>query len=269
MADDSTKPAGGGTTASEVVMSAVERGVAWARLNRPERRNAIDGELLRALEATVRQAERDPEVRVLVLTGEGSAFCAGADVREFAERGGQVAGSRDAYTSLLTRLRTMPKPTIAAIRGAAAGIGASIACCCDLRYAATDAFFREAFVDIGLTVDGGVSWALPRLIGAGRAFEMFFTGRRVGAEEAERWGLVNHVVAPEVLEPTVRELAEALARGPAMALAAMKRSVGFAEAATFEETLEFEFHLQGVQMQGADFAEGVAAFMEKRPPRFR
>jgi 2-(1,2-epoxy-1,2-dihydrophenyl)acetyl-CoA isomerase len=247
----------------------VVNGVAWIKLNRPGSMNAINGALRRALVDAVKQAERDPEAKVVVVTGEGRAFCAGADVREFESRDGAVSGIGADYESILGRLRAMPKPTIAAMNGVAAGIGASLALACDLRYAVPEATFVEAFVRIGLTVDGGASWLLPRMIGAGRALEMFYTGRPMGAVEAERLGLVNRVVEADKLELEVRGLAESLAAGPTMALAAIKRSVNYAMSATFEEAVEFEFHLQGVQMRGEDFKEGVSAFLEKRQARFR
>lgn len=247
----------------------VDNGVAWLRLNRPQSRNAIDEPLRRALAEAVKKAERAPDVRALVVVGEGQAFCAGADVREFQERTGAVEEIRADYEFILQRLHGMPKPTIAAVNGAAAGVGASIAFACDLRYATPEAFFVEAFVKIGLTVDGGASWLLPRLIGPGKALEMFYTGDPLGAEEASRLGLVNRLVGREQLEPSVRELAERLASGPAAALGAIKRSVNFATAATLEEAMEFEFGLQGVMMESEDFSEGVSAFLEKRAPRFQ
>jgi 2-(1,2-epoxy-1,2-dihydrophenyl)acetyl-CoA isomerase len=256
-------------TVTEVVRYSVENGVAWIRLNRPESMNAVNGALRRALVDTVKQAERDEGVKVVVVTGEGRAFCAGADVREFQNREGGLETARQDYEFLLGRLRTMPKPTVAAMNGVAAGIGASLALVCDLRYAVPQASFIEAFVKIGLTVDGGVSWLLPRLIGSGKALEMFYTGDPLNAADAERFGVVNRVVEPEQLEPAVRELAERLAAGPAHALGAIKRSVTYAMNATLEEAMEFEFHLQGVQMQREDFKEGVAAFLEKRQPRFQ
>jgi len=200
-----------------------------------------------------------------VLTGEGRAFCSGADVREFQSREGSVEEIRRDYERMLTGLRTMHKPTIAAMNGVAAGIGASLALVCDLRVAVPQAGIVEAFVRIGLTVDGGVSWLLPRMIGTARALELFYTGDPLPAEEALARGVLNRVVEPEQLEPAVRELAERLAAGPAMALAAIKRSVDHAQTATFEEAVEFEFHLQAVQMRGQDFREGVSAFLEKRP----
>jgi 2-(1,2-epoxy-1,2-dihydrophenyl)acetyl-CoA isomerase len=246
----------------------VDSGVAWLRLNRPESMNAINDALRRALAETVRKAERDPEVRVLVITGEGRAFCAGADVREFQEPGGAVEAIRGDYETLLLRLHEMPKPTIAAVNGVAAGIGASIAFACDLRYGSPEASFREAFVRIGLTVDGGATWLLPRLIGPGKALEMFYTGDPLEAPEAAALGLVNRVVEPDELEGTVRALAERLATGPSAALGAIKRSVNFAAGATLEETMDFEFLLQAVMMEGEDFREGVSAFLEKRSPRF-
>ena len=248
---------------------AVEQGVAWLRLNRQAQRNALNRELRGALAGAVKQAARDQSVRVLVLIGEGPAFCAGGDVREMAAQDAEpLEALRRDYEAMLTQLRTTPKPTLAAIRGAAAGIGASIALSCDLRYATPDAFFREAFVDLGLTVDGGATWLLPRLVGSARALELCYTGRRLPAEEAERWGILNAVVPPDQLEPRVREVASLLARGPAAALGAIKRSVGFAETSTFEEAVDFEFLLQSVQLAGPDFKEGVAAFLEKREPRF-
>jgi 2-(1,2-epoxy-1,2-dihydrophenyl)acetyl-CoA isomerase len=253
---------------SQVIAYAVEHGVAWIRLNRPDRLNALDGELRRGLVEAVRRAERDEAARVVVVTGEGRAFCAGADVREFQRREGAVPEIRRDYELMLGRLRSMHKPTIAAMNGVAAGIGASLALVCDLRLAVPGASIVEAFVRIGLTVDGGVSWLLPRLVGTARALEMFYTGDPLTAEEALARGVVNRVVEPERLEPETRELAERLAAGPAGALAAIKRSVNHALTATFEDAMEFEFHLQAVQMRGEDFREGVAAFLEKRPPRF-
>jgi 2-(1,2-epoxy-1,2-dihydrophenyl)acetyl-CoA isomerase len=252
-----------------VVGYRVENGVAWIRLNRPESLNAVNGDLRRGLVEAVRRAERDEAAKVVVVTGEGRAFCAGADVREFGNREGAVGDIRGDYESLLTRLRTMPKPTIAAMNGVAAGIGVSLALACDLRYAVPKASFVEAFVKIGLTVDGGATWLLPRLIGSARALEMFYTGEPLGAEEAAGMGLVNRVLPPDELEPAVRELAERLAAGPTLALGAIKRSVNYAMQATFEEAMEFEFHLQDVQMRNEDFREGVSAFLEKRRAEFK
>ncbi len=252
-----------------VVQTQVESGVAWIRLNRPDTRNAVNAELRRALADAVREAERSTEVRAVVVTGTGKAFCSGADVREFATREGAVDSIRGEYERMLIGLRTMPKPTIAALNGVAAGIGASIAMACDLRYAVPEASLVEAFIKIGLTADGGASWFLPRFLGSARALELIYTGEPLSAADAERLGLYNRVLAPEALEPFVRDLAERLARGPAMALAAAKRSVNNSMDSSFEEALDFEFLLQGVQMQGHDFHEGVTAFLEKRAPQFK
>jgi 2-(1,2-epoxy-1,2-dihydrophenyl)acetyl-CoA isomerase len=256
-------------TDQAVVGYEVENGVAWIRLNRPERMNAVNGDLRRALVDAVKRGDRDEAAKVLVITGSGRAFCAGADVREFGDREGGVTDIRGEYEFLLGRLHATPKPTIAALNGVAAGIGVSLALVCDIRYAVPEASFVEAFVKIGLTVDGGATWLLPRLIGAGRALEMMYTGDPLVAEEAARLGLVNRVLPAEELEPAVRALAERLAAGPTLALGAIKRSVNHAMHSTLEEAMEFEFHLQAVQMRHEDFREGVTAFLEKRQPRFQ
>ncbi len=256
------------TSAAEVRYEIVN-GVAWVRLNRPESMNAVNSKLRRGLVEAVKSAERDEAARVVVVTGEGRAFCSGADVRELGRREGAVEGIRGEYETLLSRLRSMPKPTIAAMNGVAAGIGASLALVCDLRYAVPQASLVEAFVKIGLTVDGGACWLLPRLVGYGKALEMFYTGEPLGADEAARLGLYNRVLPPDELEPFVRDLAERLAAGPTKALGAIKRSVNHAMNATLEEAMDFEFLLQGVQMATEDFREGSAAFLEKRQPRFQ
>lgn len=258
MTDQATAP---------VLLTSNENGVLWLRLNRPASMNAIDDELRAALVAATRDAERDPGVRVVVLTGEGRAFCAGADIAQLRERR-SVDPIRGDYEAILNRLRSMPKPTIAAINGAAAGIGASIALACDIRYATPSAGLVEAFARIGLTVDGGASWVLPRYLGTGRALETMYTGDPITAADAAACGLYNRVVEPAELEPAVRALAERLAAGPTQALGAIKRSVNFAFDATFEEAVDFEFMLQNVMLAGDDFLEGAAAFVEKRAPRF-
>jgi len=238
-----------GEPADPAVRYQVEKGVGWIRLNRPDRRNALGTELLEALRDTVRRAVRDEGARVLVLTGEGSAFCAGAYVNDLARDGWGDALSDD-YEALVTALRSVPKPTIVALRGATVGIGVSIALCCDLRVAAEDAFFRIAVADLGLTVDGGATWLLPRAVGTARAFELCYTGRRLAAAEAERWGLVNQVVPADDLEGAVRALAEPLARGPRAALAATKRSILHGQDADFDDTVRFELLLQRSLVRG-------------------
>jgi 2-(1,2-epoxy-1,2-dihydrophenyl)acetyl-CoA isomerase len=158
----------------------------------------------------------------------------------------------------------MPKPVIAAMNGPAAGVGASYALACDIRIATPEAYLLEAFINIGLAPDGGVSWLLPRLAGTGVAYEMFFTGKPLQAADAHRLGVINHIVPAEKLEEEVRALANQLAAQPRQALAGAKRAVINALESTFEEALEFESYLQEAQAASPEFAEGVAAFLAKR-----
>ena len=258
------------------VFLVTEGAVAWITLNRPERLNAIGAQARSELDSALKQVERDAAVRCVVLTGAGRAFCAGADVRDMGAADGgmrtpeEVGSSlRGEYTNIITRLRTMPKPVICAVNGVAAGVGASFAMACDIRVAAEEAYFSEAFVGIALAPDGGASWMLPRFVGRGKALEMFFTGRPLGAADAERFGLVNRVVPAAELEETVRTLATELAAGPTGAMAAGKRAVNQAENSTLDEALEFESYLQEARAASEDFVEGVTAFREKRKANFK
>jgi len=248
----------------------VHDGVGLIRLNRPEKMNAIGALTRKQLGDAIKQVERDEAVRVVVLTGSGRAFCSGADVTEMAQEGGmrtpEDVGNvlRNEYMPMLTRLRTMPKPVIAAMNGPAVGIGASYALACDIRIAVPEAYLLEAFINIGLAPDGGVSWLLPRLAGTGIAYEMFFTGKPLQAVDAHRLGVVNRLVPAEKLEDEVRELAGQLALQPKGALAAAKRAVNHALESTYEEALEFESYLQEAQAGSEEFAAGVQAFLAKR-----
>src|SRR5579859_7982821 len=248
----------------------VEGGVGWIRFNRPEKMNAIGAVTRRQLGDAIKQAERDEAVRVVVLTGSGRAFCSGADVTEMAEGGEmrkpeQVGNIlRTEYMPMLTRLRTMPKPVIAAMNGPAVGIGASYALACDIRIATPEAYIMEAFVNIGLAPDGGVSWLLPRLAGTGVAYEMFFTGKALQAADAHRLGVINRIVPAERLEAEARELATQLASQPRQAMAGAKRAVVHALESSYEEALEFESYLQEAQAGSQEFVDGVQAFLTRR-----
>lgn len=255
------------TTEVEVhVKVSVEDGVATIQLNRPEKMNAIGALTRRQLGEAIKQAERDDAVRVLVLTGSGRAFCSGTDVDELSVLTPEDIGNRlrNEAMPMLTRLRTMPKPVIAAMNGPAVGIGASYALACDIRIATPEAYLLEAFVNIGLAPDGGVSWLLPRLAGTGVAYEMFFTGKPLSATDAHRLGIVNRIVPADRLEAEVRELAAHLASQPRQAMAAAKRAVNHALESSFEEALEFESYLQEAQAASPEFAEGVQAFLARR-----
>src|SRR2546427_9973294 len=232
--------------------------------------NAIAALTRKQLAESIQQAERDDAVRVVVLTGSGRAFSSGADVTEMVQGSGmrtpEDVGNvlRGEYMPMLMRLRTMPKPVIAAMNGPAVGIGASFALACDIRIGTPDAYILEAFVNIGLAPDGGVSWLLPRLAGTGVAYEMFFTGKPLSAADAHRLGVINRLVPAERLEAEVRELANHLASQPPQALAGAKRAVVHALESSFEEALEFESYLQEAQVASPEFAEGVQAFLARR-----
>jgi 2-(1,2-epoxy-1,2-dihydrophenyl)acetyl-CoA isomerase len=247
-----------------------EGGVGWIRLNRPEKMNAIGAVTRQQLSEAIKQAERDDAIRVVVLTGSGRAFSSGADVTEMVQGGGlrtpEDVGNvlRNEYLPMLTRLRTMPKPVIAAMNGPAVGIGASYALACDIRIAVPEAYILEAFINIGLAPDGGVSWLLPRLAGTGVAYEMFFTGKPLQAADAHRLGVINRIVAADQLEAEVRELANQIASQPRQALGAAKRAVIHALDSSYEEAVEFESYLQEAQAGSSEFAEGVQAFLARR-----
>jgi 2-(1,2-epoxy-1,2-dihydrophenyl)acetyl-CoA isomerase len=247
-----------------------EGGVGWIRLNRPEKMNAIGAITRQQLSEAIKQAERDDAIRVVVLTGSGRAFSSGADVTEMVQGGGlrtpEDVGNvlRNEYLPMLTRLRTMPKPVIAAMNGPAVGIGASYALACDIRIAVPEAYILEAFINIGLAPDGGVSWLLPRLAGTGVAYEMFFTGKPLQAADAHRLGVINRIVPADQLEAEVRELANQIASQPRQALGAAKRAVIHALDSSFEEAVEFESYLQEAQAGSSEFAEGVQAFLARR-----
>ncbi len=245
-------------------------GVGLIQLNRPEKMNAIGALTRKQLGEAIKQAERDDAIRVVVLTGSGRAFCSGADVTEMANSGGmhtpEDVGNilRDEYMPMLSRLRTMPKPVIAAMNGPAVWIGASYALACDIRIATPEAYLMEAFVNIGLAPDGGVSWLLPRLAGTGVAYEMFFTGKPLSAADAHRLGVINRIVPADKLEAEVRELAAQLVAQPKQAMAAAKRAVNHALESSYEEALEFESYLQEAQAGSQEFIDGVQAFLSRR-----
>jgi len=265
------------TEVEQHVKVETEGGVGWIRLNRPEKMNAIGAVTRRQLGDAIKQIERDESVRVVVVTGSGRAFCSGADVTEMAQSGdggmrtpedvGNVL--RNEYMPMLTRLRTMPKPVIAAMNGPAVGIGASYALACDIRIATPEAYILEAFVNIGLAPDGGVSWLLPRLVGTGIAYEMFFSGKPLQAADAHRLGVINRLVPADRLEAEVRELASQLLKQPRQAMAAAKRAVNHALESSYEEALEFESYLQEAQAASPEFAEGVQAFLAKRANKIK
>jgi 2-(1,2-epoxy-1,2-dihydrophenyl)acetyl-CoA isomerase len=236
-------------------------------LNRPDVLNAFNRALHAGLRDALKEA-RDPDVRAVVITGAGRGFCAGQDLKEFSEMPDVGAGLRETYHPNVLAIRALEKPVIAAINGACAGAGLSLACACDIRIAADNAAFVPGFVGIGLIPDSGGTFFIHRLLGAPRAFEWMSSNRRLTAAEAHAWGLVSEVVEAVGLPMRAAELAATYAALPTRAIGMTKRLFDHADTATLEEQLEHEAQLQASAVQTDDFREGVAAFVEKRPPSF-
>jgi len=248
-------------------------GIARITLNRPDALNAWTREFGEDLGAALDHAAESSEVRAIVLTGAGRAFSSGADLKSGLALGEDgkpdvLTPLRETYNPIILRVRTIPKPVVAAVNGPAVGIGCSLALAADLIVAAESAYFLLAFVNIGLGLDGGASTFLPARVGHARAFELAFLGERLGAVQALDWGLVNGVVGDGELEAEAGALAARLAAGSPGSYAAIKRTINDQLYPRLEQQLEQEAMLQQERVRSADFMEGVLAFMEKRPASF-
>lgn len=261
------------SAAAPLVLEALEGGVLTLMMNRPERLNALNVELGIDLDHALAKAAADASVRVVVLTGAGKAFCSGGDlnvIRTARETGDvrRLEPLLRAGSQLIVRMRTMAKPIVAAVNGAAAGAGMNIALASDLRIASEQATFGQNFARVGLFPDYGGTFLLPRLIGTARAAELLYLGHMITAREAERIGVVNHVVPNDQILPEARALATRLAEAPPLAVRALKQVLFACDRAELERALEIEIQQQMKCFASADAGEGIRAFFEKRAPKF-
>lgn len=248
----------------------VAEGVATITLNRPEVYNALNDEITFELQAAVKAATKDDEIRVLVITGEGKAFCSGQDLkaamnapeRSFSE------SIRKRYNPLIMGLRNIPKPVICKLNGVAAGAGCSLALACDLIIASEEATLTEIFINIGLVLDSGSSYFLPRMAGSPKAFELSTMGTKVSANEALSIGLINKVVPSDQLSEAVKGYTDYYKNAPTKAIGIIKKMLNKSYHATLEEMLEYEAINQDIAGATSDHKEGVMAFFEKRKPGF-
>lgn len=261
----------------EPLLYTEQDGVVLLTLNRPEQRNAIsDPDMIAALEAACRRMGSDRSVRVAILTGAGSVFSSGGNVKAMAAPGGRLDSSpsenRQWYLDNIQRIprafAALEVPVIAAVNGAAIGAGCDLACMCDIRIATADATFAESFVKMGLVPGDGGAWLLTGIIGVAKARELALTGEMLGAEDAQRLGLISRIVAPEALIPAAMEIALKIAANPPIAVRMTKRLLREAESGTLESVLHLSAAMQAIAHASSDHKEAVSAFIAKRAPRF-
>ncbi len=257
----------------EHILIDVTDGVGTITLNRPDKLNSFAGRMRQEIADAVAELSEHQGARVMVITGAGRGFCTGADVRYLKEL--SDADDMEGLTALVeagrevvTRIRTAPKPVIASVNGPAAGGGANLALACDIRIASDRASIGQTFVRIGLHPDWGGTYFLPRLVGPAIAAELFFTGDMIPAAEAHRLGIFNRVVPHEQLAEETSQLSATLAAKPPLALQLSKQAINRSLASSLEQMLDFELEAQIKCAQSEDGREGLAAFVEKRPPRF-
>ena len=260
-------------TPQREILTEREGAVGWIRINRPARLNAFSQTMREDLEAALQQMERDPEIRCVILTGVGRAFCTGGDVGVMK----QLIEENDIErfetlvrigARIVNFIAEMKKPVIAAVNGPAAGAGACLALACDLRLASEHATIGFGFLRVGLHPDWGGSYFLPRLLGPALAAELLYTGEMINAERSERMGLFNRVVAHAELDAAARTLAGQIAAGPVATVIDTKRTLRRSYDSTLAEVLEQETQAQLKAFRSADFREGINSFIEKRAPRF-
>jgi 2-(1,2-epoxy-1,2-dihydrophenyl)acetyl-CoA isomerase len=252
----------------------VNDGTSTITLNRPEAMNSLDIATKEALLSAVRQAASDADVRCVVLTGTGRAFCVGQDLKEHTallseDPEGALSSTVDAhYNPIVTELATMPKPVIAALNGVAAGAGASLAFACDFRILVDTAGFNLAFTGVALSCDTGSSWTLQRLVGRAKAIEMLYFPSTIGAADALALGIATTVVPAAEFESTVAELASRLGHGPTVSYASIRQSVAYAAGHSFEDSLAVESQMMAKTGATQDHRDAVAAFVAKQKPTF-
>lgn len=255
----------------ESILFSLDGHVALLKLNRPQKRNALTHQMLSELTHALHQCADNTQIRAVLLCAEGQGFCAGQDLSAF----GGVPSPDDVYNSvihyykpLILALTTLEKPVIAAVQGAAAGAGASLALACDLRMMAANAYLMLAFSNIGLVPDAGVSWFMARHIGYSRAFQLAAEAERLEAAHCLQMGLANKVVEADELHEAALAWAHQLAARPTRALGMTKRTLLAATTSSLEETLEQEAKMQALAVQTSDHQEGVSAFLQRRTPNF-
>ena len=250
----------------------IENGVAFIALNRPEVFNSFNREMALNLQATLDDCTSNNEIRAIVLTGNGKAFCAGQDLKEVTnpeENPGFKNILDEHYNPIIRRIRTIEKPIIAAVNGVAVGAGANIALACDIVIASNKASFIQAFSKIGLIPDSGGTFFLPRLIGFQRASALAMLGDKVSAEEAVQMGMIYKAIAADDFEKYIKELAIKMAQMPTKALSLIKKSLNASMSNNLEKQLNLESKYQIEASESADYKEGVTAFIEKRKPNFK
>lgn len=253
------------------IIKEIKNNVLWIRLNRPQVFNSFNQEMAFAVQGALDEAVTNRDVRAVVITGEGKAFCAGQDLAEATDPNGPELQSIVAkhYNPIIGKIRTIEKPVIAAVNGVAAGAGANIALACDIVFAGNSASFIQAFSKIGLIPDSGGTFFLPRLIGFQKAMALMMTGDKVIAEEAERMNMIYKSVGDEMLMETVEKFAEQLAKMPTRGLGLTKIAMNASMTNNLSQQLKVEEELQTQAGSTYDFQEGTTAFLEKRKPEFK
>ena len=249
----------------------LENGIATVTLNRPEVYNAFNDGLTHELQLAFKEIKKNEEARVVVITGAGKAFCSGQDLKDAAKNPDRVFSDsiRTRYNPLIKAVRALPKPVICRLNGVAAGAGCSLALACDIMVAAQEAVLIEVFINIGLVLDSGSSYFLPRAVGYAKAFELSTMGTRVSAQQALEWGLVNQVAPLGELDQAVAKYTDYYAQAPTKAIGLIKRMLNKSQGASLEEMLDYEAYCQDIAGSTEDHKEGVQAFMEKRTPLFK
>jgi len=253
----------------ETILFDVNNGIANLTLNRPDVFNAFNEQLSADVLDALKKTAKDKSIRVLVISGAGKAFCSGQDLKSIAGKKRSLRESiHKRYNPMIRAIRNLPIPVIAKLNGVAAGAGCSLALACDMIIASEAASLIEVFVNVGLVLDSGSSYFLPRLVGSARAFELSTLGSKVSAVQAAEWGMVNKVVPADQLDAEVQALAERFAKAPTKAIGLMKKMLNKSFHSDLDTMLEYEAYCQEIAGRSNDYNEGVTAFVEKRPPVF-